>query len=200
MKFTKTVMIKLASRINFELNKKLGELEKISNEMSPNLETKEREYDPKEIFIVHGRDMVAKEELYDILKNRLDLSPIVLMDKENQGKTVIEKFENHSINAGYAFVLLTPDDVGCLQKDIDGLTESKDIHDKLELRARENVILELGYFVGKLGRERVCCIQHGDDDLLPGDLDNLVTIRYYDSVKDKFLKIEDELRKANYSI
>jgi predicted nucleotide-binding protein len=78
---------------------------------------------------------------------KLDLRPIILHEQPNKGRTVIEKFEAHS-DVGFAVVLLTPDDVG-------GLASSPD---KLSRRARQNVILELGYFIGKLGRAKVCAL------------------------------------------
>ena len=103
-------------------------------------------YDPKKIFIVHGHDELSKFKLESILRE-LKLEPIILNDKANEGKTIFEKLEKHTARVGYAIVLLTPDDVG-------GQNE-----DSLKPRARQNVILELGYFMGSLGRERAVCIK-----------------------------------------
>lgn len=99
-----------------------------------------------EIFIVHGHDGEAKESAARLVE-KLGLHAIILHEQPNAGRTIIEKFEDHS-NVGFAVVLLTPDDIGCPQ---DKQSETKP-------RARQNVILELGYFMGKLGRGRVCAL------------------------------------------
>ena len=114
------------------------------------------------IFIVHGRDEGAKNAVENFLRC-LDLDPIVLHRKANQGKTIIEKIEAHS-DVGYAVVLLTPDDEGKLKGE-----------EKLEDRARQNVIFELGYFIGKLGRKNVCGLCK-EDFKLPSDYDGVVYI------------------------
>jgi predicted nucleotide-binding protein len=101
------------------------------------------------IFVVHGHDEGARETVAGFLR-KLDLTPIILHEHANQGRTIIEKFEDKSNDVGFAVVLLTPDDVG-------GTDATK-----LQPRARQNVILELGYFVAKLGRDRVCALKKGD--------------------------------------
>jgi hypothetical protein len=95
----------------------------------------------KKVFVVHGHDEVAKTNL-EVFLNEIGLQPIVLHRQADEGLTVIEKFEKHS-DVGYAFILLTPDDVAYLKAD-----EAKNDKDrKKELRARPNVIFEFGYFV-----------------------------------------------------
>ncbi len=111
----------------------------------------------KEIFIVHGHDNAAKEEVARFIE-KLDLHPIILHEKPDKGRTIIEKFEHHSDDVGFAVVLLTPDDVG----------HSKDEPTKAQQRARQNVVLELGFFLGKLTRSRVCALLKGDIEL-PND-------------------------------
>jgi len=202
--FARATLVQLVGSITIEL---MNRLEKIESEIkskvgdiktSPDNETS-RTYDKKKIFIVHGKDEIAKRELEEILRDRLKLEPIILMNRPNEGKTLVEKFENHILQVGYAFVIITPDDVGCLKSDYLPKKEDwKEVEKLLENRARQNVILELGYFVGNLGRNRICCIQKGNDELLPSDLHGLVTIRYMESIKDKYLEIEDELKKAGY--
>jgi predicted nucleotide-binding protein with TIR-like domain len=102
-----------------------------------------------EVFIVHGRDSAAKSELALFIE-RAGLKPIILHEQPNAGRTIIEKFEDHGGSAGFAVILLTPDDVG-------GPTA-----DKLQPRARQNVIGEMFWFAGKLGRKRVCALKKGD--------------------------------------
>jgi predicted nucleotide-binding protein len=106
------------------------------------------------VFIVHGHDESAKDKAELTLKN-LGLTPIILHQQANEGKTIIEKFEKHS-DVGFAVILLTPDDVG-----------GKD-EDSLQPRARQNVIAELGYFVAKLGRERVFPLKKAEVEI-PSD-------------------------------
>jgi predicted nucleotide-binding protein len=98
------------------------------------------------VFLVHGHDVAAKESVARFLE-KLDLAPVILHEQANEGQTVIEKFESHA-NVSFAVVLLTPDDIGASAND----------PDSLKPRARQNVVLELGYFTGKLGRRRVCAL------------------------------------------
>ena len=115
------------------------------------------------VFIVHGRDNDAKEQIASFIKE-LGLKPIILHEQPNEGRTIIEKFEHHS-SVEYAVVLLTPDDIGGLQSDPDNRCP----------RARQNVIFEMGCFFGKLGRSRVCAlISPGVEQ--PSDLGGIVYI------------------------
>ena len=119
--------------------------------------------DSKEVFIVHGQDNEAKLAVDSFIK-KLDLKPVILHEKPNEGRTIIEKFEKHS-KVGFAVVLMTPDDVGALAKD----------KDKLNPRARQNVILELGFFLGKLGRKHVCAL-YKEGVEMPSDYDGVLFI------------------------
>lgn len=95
----------------------------------------------KDIFIVHGHDEEMKSSVKALLL-QLGLHPIILSEEPNGGKTIIEKFEDNSQKVDFAIVLMSDqDDQGC---EI-GKNDFKP-------RARQNVILELGYFIGKLGR------------------------------------------------
>ncbi|MGI0057174.1 MAG: TIR domain-containing protein, partial [Nitrosarchaeum sp.] len=109
------------------------------------------------VFIVHGSDNAAKLELAELVR-KMGLEPIILHQQANKGKTLIEKFEEHAGEANFAFVLFTPDDVG-----------GKD-SETLKPRARQNAILEFGYFLAKLGRNKVCCL-HKKGVELPSDMD-----------------------------
>ncbi|MDQ2837850.1 MAG: nucleotide-binding protein [Actinomycetota bacterium] len=116
-----------------------------------------------DIFIVHGHDGEAKHHVARIVQQLTDHVPIILDEKASRGLTVIEKFEEHGGNAAFAIVLLTPDDVGG-QKN--GETRP---------RARQNVIFELGYFIGHLGRGRVVAMTKGDVEI-PSDFSGIVYI------------------------
>jgi predicted nucleotide-binding protein len=97
-----------------------------------------------EIFIVHGRDEALRLKV-EMLFQSQGFNTTVLADKPGMGKTIIEKFEAHADAAGYAVVLMTGDDFGYLANETGNARP----------RARQNVILELGYFYAKLGRARV---------------------------------------------
>jgi predicted nucleotide-binding protein len=140
----------------------------------------------KNIFIVHGHDEESKLTLSNLLYD-LGLKPLVLHDMPNQGRTIIEKFERNAGLAKYAFILLTPDDIG-----------GKNAQN-LNSRARQNVIFELGFFIGALGRDRVCCIYRKGVEL-PSDIDGLVYLPYAQSVRECDMGIMRELKDAGYSI
>lgn len=112
------------------------------------------------VFIVHGHDAEARETVARFLGN-IGFEPIILHEQANQGRTVIEKVEANA-DVGFAVVLLTPDDVGRANGDTD-----------LEPRARQNVLLELGYFIARLGRARVCALKRGDV-IIPSDFAGVV--------------------------
>ena len=108
------------------------------------------------VFLAHGRDRGARETVARFLEN-LGLEPVVLAEIPGMGRTIIEKFEAHS-RVRFAIVLLTPDDVGPLQGFDRGARP----------RARQNVIFELGFFVGRLGRGAVCALTAGEVEI-PSD-------------------------------
>ncbi|UVK56342.1 nucleotide-binding protein [Mesorhizobium sp. AR02] len=145
------------------------------------------------VFIVHGRDDAAKAEL-EIILAEMGLEPVVLHRQADGGNTVIEKFEKHA-DVGFAFILLTPDEVAYLASE-----EAKpDAEREKERRARPNVIFEFGYFVGRLGRARTCCLYRGNV-VLPSDLGGLVYKRFDRSVEEVAYGIQKELKAAGYSL
>ncbi|MGS0979311.1 TIR domain-containing protein [Burkholderia glumae] len=112
------------------------------------------------VFVVHGHDGEARETVARYL-HALSIEPVILNERANQGRTVIEKIEAQS-DVKFAVVLLTPDDVGRSVKE-----------EELKPRARQNVLLELGYFIGKLGRDKVCALKRGAVDI-PSDFAGVV--------------------------
>ena len=112
------------------------------------------------VFIVHGHDGEARETVARFVE-KMGLVAVILHEQANKGRTVIEKVEANS-DVGFAIVLLTPDDVG-----------RSVASDELESRARQNVLLELGYFIGKLGREKVCALKKGALEI-PSDFAGVV--------------------------
>lgn len=113
----------------------------------------------RKVFIVHGHDDGAREMVARFLE-RIGLEAIILHEQANQGRTVIEKVVAHG-DVGFAVVLLTPDDEGCVK----GGTP--------EPRPRQNVLLELGYFIGRLGRDKVCALKRGTLEI-PSDFAGVV--------------------------
>jgi predicted nucleotide-binding protein len=120
---------------------------------------------PRTVFVVHGRNARVRNAVTKCLKD-LGFEPIILQDRPNKGRTIIEKFEANA-NVEFAVVLLTPDDVGA----------SASKPKKLRRRARQNVILELGYFIGRLGRDKVCPILAPDVET-PSDIHGVVYVPF----------------------
>lgn len=138
----------------------------------------------KKVFIVHGHDNEMKSEVARLVE-KLDLEAIILHEQANQGKTIIEKFEKHS-DVSYAIVLLSPDDVG----------KAKVNQGQLNQRARQNVVFELGFFMGKLGRDKVCAIMK-DSVEKPSDVDGVVYIPYSGSWR---YDVAKEIKEAGITI
>ncbi|MCY4448663.1 MAG: nucleotide-binding protein [Chloroflexi bacterium] len=113
------------------------------------------------VFVVHGKDDGTKETVARFL-TKLGLDPVILHEQPNQGRTIVEKFEQYA-SVGFAVVLLTPDD----------LCQHPDDSEGSRYRARQNVILELGFFLGKLGRNRTFVLRK-DNVEIPSDYDGVL--------------------------
>jgi predicted nucleotide-binding protein len=138
----------------------------------------------RDIFIVHGHDDAAKHEVARFIVT-LGLHPIILHEQADRGRTVIEKFEAHA-DVEFAVVLLTPDDMGY----------PKDKPSEAKPRARQNVVLELGFFIGKLGRSRVCALRKGDVEIeIPNDIAG-VLYTPMDAAGTWQIKLATEIRAA----
>lgn len=147
----------------------------------------------KKVFVVHGRDEIAKTGL-EVFLHEIGLEPIVLHRQADEGLTIIEKFEKHS-DVGYAFILLTPDEIAYLSTE----EHVPDAERNKESRARPNVIFEFGYFVGKLGRSRVCCLYTGNVTL-PSDVSGMIYKRYVKSIEEVAYSITKDLKAAGYAV
>ena len=113
------------------------------------------------VFLIHGRDHGTRDTVAGFLR-KLGLEPVILEEQPDRGLTVIEKFEENA-RGDFVVALLTPDDVGGPSPD------------KLNPRARQNVILELGYFIAKFGRDRVRALVKGDVEI-PSDYSGVLYI------------------------
>ena len=152
----------------------------------------------KNMFIVHGRDHKPMKELKEILYD-FGLNPIVLHEKASGGLTLVEKLEKYSEDVGYAFVILTPDDIGGPKSKYYRNKPLMKIVEDMNERARQNVIFEMGYFWGLLKRKKVCCLLKGDVEK-PSDIEGIVYIPFKESLKEVQLKIIKELTEAGYEI
>jgi predicted nucleotide-binding protein len=120
----------------------------------------------RDLFVVHGRNEACRETVARFLE-KLKLHPIILHEQPNKGRTIIEKFVDYS-DVSFAVVLLTADDRG-------GFSDTP--FEKQKPRARQNVILELGFFLGRLGRDRVCAL-YEDGIEIPSDYDGVLFIPF----------------------
>jgi predicted nucleotide-binding protein len=116
------------------------------------------------VFVVHGRDDAPKFEVARFLE-QVGIDALLLSEQPNSGRTLVEKLVHYSGQVGFAVVILTPDDIGALADQRDSLTP----------RARQNVIFEMGYFIGLIGRGRVCALLTSDLQR-PSDIDGVVYV------------------------
>ena len=143
-------------------------------------------FDPKKVFIVHGHNEIAKQSVARTLES-VGLTPIILAEQPDKGRTVIEKFEKEGNDVGFAVVLLTADDKG-----------KKNKARTMQSRARQNVVFEMGYFMALLGRERVMLLlQEGVEE--PSDLKGIVYTRLDKDGAWKY-RLVKELREQGYEV
>lgn len=116
---------------------------------------------PTRVFVVHGHDGELRESVSRLLENQ-GIEPVILFEQANRGNTIIEKFEGNS-DVDAAICLFTADDIAG--------------HDEgdIQKRARQNVVLETGFFIGRLGREHVIILADNGVDM-PSDLDGVLYI------------------------
>ena len=140
------------------------------------------------IFLVHGHDGDMKQTVARTLE-KLGFEPVILHEQPNRGRAIIEKFEDCSEAISFAIILLSPDDKGC---------EANIFPESAKSRARQNVILELGYFIGKLGRTKVLVLFKDEPDFEhPSDFVGVL----YTSFKDGWeLEMVKELQSCGYEV
>jgi len=139
------------------------------------------------VFIVHGHDEELKQSVARTI-DKLGLESVILHEKPNKGRTIIEKFQDYSA-VGFAVCLLSADDIG---RSVSATDES--------FRARQNVIFELGFFLGRLGRERVAAIYRPHERFeLPSDYSGVLFIEYDSDGAWRF-KLAKELKACGYSL
>ncbi len=140
------------------------------------------------VFVVYGHDTDARDDLELILR-RVQVNPIILQNIPGVGDTLIEKLEALT-DADFACVLLTPDDIG----------GAKAIPDNLRPRARQNVVLELGMVLSRLGRRRVAILVKGEHLEKPSDIDGLIYIPFNSRVNEAANALGAALASAGFEI
>lgn len=141
------------------------------------------------IFIVHGKNEEMKNNVARIIE-KMGLKPIILHEQPNKGKTVIEKFTENS-DVEFAIALLSADDIAY---------NKNDDQKQFKFRARQNVIFEMGYFIGKLGRERVLAIHENNEKLeIPSDYVGVIYVPYDKNGSWQFV-LAKELKACGISV
>lgn len=138
------------------------------------------------VFIVHGHDESAQNKAARFVE-KLGFEAIILHEKASSGRTIIEKIEHYS-DVGFAIVLYTPDDVGNVKSEAENLN----------VRARQNVVFEHGYLIGRLGRENVSALVDGKLEL-PNDISGVVYINL-DEGSAWQLQLAKEMKQSGYDI
>jgi predicted nucleotide-binding protein len=136
----------------------------------------------KDVFIIHGHDEANKYALARYIEKNIGLEARILDEAPGQGRTLIEKFEEEADKCGFAFAVMTPDDI-------------VDSPAQYYAQARPNVAFELGWFFAKLGRRNVCIILK-EGTKLHSDLDGISQLRFDNSIKTVFDKVREELTSA----
>ena len=142
------------------------------------------ELDLTKVFIVHGHDDLLKTEVARFIE-KLGLEAIILHEQASSGNTIIEKIEEYS-NVGFGIVLYTPCDVGA----------KNEKSPNLQTRARQNVVFEHGFLIGKIGRRNVCALVKGSIEK-PNDISGVV---YVSTEEEWKLNLAKELRNSGYII
>lgn len=144
----------------------------------------------RKVFVVYGHDEDAKAQLEAMLR-RWELEPLILDQLPSEGQTIIEKLERHTSEANFAVVLATPDDVGFRAGH----------EDEQAFRARQNVVLELGMMLAKLGRRNVAILMKQQEKMeRPSDIQGLIYIPFKDSVTDGAVLLAKEMAAQGYRI
>lgn len=141
--------------------------------------------DDRNVLVIHGHSEESKQSVARFLE-QLDLHPIILHEQPSLGRTIIEKFEDCS-DVVFAVALLSKDDVA----------SSNGSQDQ-SFRARQNVVFEMGYCIGRLGRRRVCAL-HEDEVEVPSDVSGVIYVKYDDPGAWK-LQLAKEIKAAGIEI
>jgi predicted nucleotide-binding protein len=148
----------IVARFQEELEQVLGLAQAPESRRAQALRTESRQ-----VFVVHGHDEGARESVARFLE-RIGCEPIILHERPNKGRTLITKFREEAAGVGFAVVLMTPDDHGATADEAN-----------TNPRTRQNVVVELGFFIGAFGPDRVAALVKGGIER-PSDFDGVVYI------------------------
>lgn len=144
----------------------------------------------RKVFVVYGHDTNARTQLEAMLR-RWDLEPLILDQLISSGQTIIEKLEEYTQQANFGIVLATPDDIGYPKND----------ETKKQYRVRQNVVLELGMLLSRIGREKVAILLSQAEIMeKPSDIDGLIYIPFKDNVEETKLSLAKEMKNNGYSL
>jgi len=179
---------KITNKIN-NLKQLVEKLPLLKSEFDEQVKTSKNsqiDFDNASVFIVHGHDEEAQVKVARFIE-KLGFKPIILHEQASSGRTIIEKIEEYS-NVGFGIVLYTPCDIG-----------GKQIHPpQLKPRARQNVVFEHGYLIGKIGRNNVCALVKGTVET-PNDISGVVYVEM-DAADTWHFKIAKELKSSGYDV
>lgn len=146
---------------------------------------------PNKVFVVYGHDETARNQLEAMLR-RWRLEPLILDQLPSEGQTIIEKLEKYTAEVKFAVILATPDDEG----------HRASHEDEKAFRARQNVVLELGMMLAKLGRRNVAILMKQMDNMeRPSDIQGLIYIPFKDNLqKDAGPMLAKEMAAQGYQI
>lgn len=144
----------------------------------------------RKVFVVYGHDMYARTQLEAMLR-RWDLEPLIIDQLASSGNTIIEKLEEYTDQVDFGIVLATPDDIGY----------AKDNEAKKKYRVRQNVVLELGMLLSKVGRSKVAILLSQAEDMeKPSDIDGLIYIPFKENVEETKVSLAKELQRNGYAL
>lgn len=144
----------------------------------------------RRVFVVYGHDLNARTQLEAMLR-RWDIEPLIIDQLASSGQTIIEKLEENTDKVQFGIVLATPDDIGYLK----GKEEDK------KYRVRQNVILELGMLLAKIGRPKVAILLSQAEEMeKPSDIEGLIYIPFKNNVEEGKISLAKELQRNGYNI
>lgn len=145
---------------------------------------------PKQVFIVHGHDDTAREQL-ELILHKLGLDPYVLANTGGHGLTIIEALEakiGKNAATSFGIVLMTPDDMGY------ALSKGQD---SMQPRARQNVVLEMGMLISSIGRKNMAILVKGHLEK-PSDADGVLYIPFNNHVKETVPRLASRLKESGF--
>lgn len=144
----------------------------------------------RKVFVVYGHDINARTQLEAMLR-RWDIEPLIIDQLVSSGQTIIEKLEENTEKVQFGIVLATPDDIGYSKED----EKSK------KYRVRQNVILELGMLLARVGRSKVAILLSQAEEMeKPSDIDGLIYIPFTNNVEEGKVSLAKELQRNGYDI